>query len=151
MHGNQTLIEHRNEELTCGNVGITSSKSFLKHLKGVLHFSHFDESEFWKVLGDVRTVIECTWREKKGTWKGVGFHEETWHSFLEKGESLKMKNKNLARGNRSRRILWFWKSMVHNKLCVCGWRRERGVGRRGIGKEEVNISVGWVSQFYDTR
>jgi hypothetical protein len=38
MHGNQTLIEHRNEELTCGNVGITSSKSFLKHLKGVLHF-----------------------------------------------------------------------------------------------------------------
>ncbi len=32
---------------------------------------------------------------------------------------------------------------MHIKLCVCGWRREReGWGRRGIGKEEVNISAG---------
>jgi hypothetical protein len=147
MHGNQTLIEHRNEELTCGNVGITSSKSILKHFKGVLHVHVLMKVIFEKSLvmwGRWWSALERKKRNmKRGwiSWGDVAF-------FSKKGESSKM-NKSLARGNRSRRFLRFWRSIVHIKLCVCGWRGEWGVGERGIVKEEVNISVGWISQFND--
>lgn len=36
-------------------------------------FSCFDESDFWKVRGDVRIEMECTWREKREHEKGLDF------------------------------------------------------------------------------